>query len=93
MDNELPILKGGERKKAARRTEQAKGAILLGFMAFFVMYNKIGVINRALFCMFSTQALVFFMKCKFYKGCVEELNYEMTLTGQESRILTNYYFE
>ena len=54
MENQLPILKGGDRKKQARRTENAKGAILLGFMAFFVMYNKIGVINRALFCMFST---------------------------------------
>lgn len=81
MENELPILKGGERKKKARRAEQAKNAIFLAFMAFFCMYNKIGVINRALFCMFSTQALVFFTKCNFYKQCVEELNFEMTLTG------------
>ena len=43
--------------------------------------------------MFATQGLVFMTKCNFYKQCVEEINYEMTLTGQESRLLTNYYFE
>ena len=81
IENEMPILKGGERRKKARRAEQGKNAILLGAMAFFFLYNKIGVINRALFCMFATQGLVFMTKCNFYKQCVEEINYEMTLTG------------
>lgn len=31
-------------------------------------------------------------KCNFYRQCIESLNVEMTLTGQESRILTLYYF-
>ena len=45
-----------------------------------------------MFCMVSTQGLIFLTKSNFYKQCVEELNYEMTLTGQETRILMQYYF-
>ena len=93
MENEMPIMKGGERKKKAKRAEQAKNAILLSFMAFFFMYNRIGIVNRMMFCLVSTQGLIFLTKSNFYKQCVEELNYEMTLSGQESRILTQYYFE
>ena len=89
----MPIMKGGERKKKAKRAEQAKNAILLSFMAFFFMYNRIGFVNRMMFCLVSTQGLIFLTKSNFYKQCVEELNYEMTLTGQESRILTQYYFD
>mgnify|MGYP006114796589 FL=1 len=67
--------------------------ILLAAGAFFVFNRRIGIINRALLCMFTTQGLVFMTKCNFYKQCIEEINFEMTLTGQESRLLTNYYFE
>ena len=54
MENEMPIMKGGERKKKAKRAEQAKNAILLSFMAFFFMYNRIGFVNRMMFCLVST---------------------------------------
>ena len=88
----MPILKGGERKKTARRTEQAKNVIVIGVMAFFLMYNRMGLVNRVMFAIVSTQSLIFFTKCYFYKSVVDELNVEMTLTGQESRIMTRYYF-
>ena len=92
IDNELPILKGGERKKKAKRAEQTKNAILMSFLIFFLMYNRIGLVNRLMFCLVSTQGLIFMTKSNFYRQCVEELNYEMTLTGQETRILSQYYF-
>ena len=93
MENEMPILKGGERRKKGRKVEQGKNVILLAAGAFFCFNRRIGIINRALLCMFTTQALVFMTKCNFYKQCIDEINFEMTLTGQESRLLTNYYFE
>ena len=64
----------------------------MSFAAFFFLYNKIGFFNRLMFCLVSTQALVFVTKCNLYKQCVDELNFEMTLTGQESRILSMFYF-
>ena len=54
IENELPIMKGGERKKKARRAEQTKNAILLSMMAFFFMYNRIGFVNRMMFCLVAT---------------------------------------
>ena len=81
MENDLPILKGGERKKHAKRAEQIKNVIMISFMGFFFMYNRLGLVNRMMFCLVSSQGLVFLTKCNFYRQCVEELNYEMTLTG------------
>ena len=92
IENELPILKGGERKKLAKRAEQTKNAILISFCFLFFWNKRIGFINRLFLCMVGSQGLVYLTKSNFYRQCVEELNYEMTLTGQESRILTQYYF-
>ena len=92
MENEMPIMKGGERKKKAKRAEQIKNSIFVGGMVFFFMYNRIGLINRLMFCLVTTQGLIFMTKSNFYRQCIDEVNYEMTLTGQESRILTQYYF-
>ena len=91
IENELPILKGGERKKKAKRAEQTKNAILISACVFFFWNKRIGFINRLFICMMGSQGLVYLTKSNFYRQCVEELNYEMTLTGQESRILTQYY--
>ena len=93
MTNKLPILKGGERRKKAKRAEQIKTGVFIAFTAFFFMYNRMGVINRLMFCLLSSQGLTYLTKCNFYKQCVDELSYEMTVTGQESRILMQYYFE
>ena len=65
----------------------------MAFTAFFFMYNKMGVINRLMFCLLSSQGLTYLAKANFQKSCVDELTFEMTVTGQESRILTLYYFE
>ena len=77
----MPILKGGDRKKNAKRAEQFKNATLAGFFAFFILYKKIGLLNRLMFCLFASQGLVYFAKSNFYRMCVDELTYEMTLTG------------
>ena len=77
----MPILKGGERKKKAKQTERMKNAIFLGTMAFFLMYNRLGFINRLMFCLVTSSTLVFLTKGNFYRSTVEELNFEMTLTG------------
>ena len=92
ITNKLPILKGGERRKKAKRTEQIKIGVFMAFTAFFFMYNKMGVINRLMFCLLSSQGLSYFAKANFQKQCVDELSYEMTVTGQETRILVLYYF-
>ena len=81
MESQMPILKGGERKKKAKNAEYAKNIILLSFFVFFLMYNRMGFINRLFFCLVSSNSLVYMTKCNFYRGCVEELNYELTLTG------------
>ena len=81
MENELPIFKSGERQKKARRAERTKQGILVSFALFFFLYSKIGFFNRLMFCLVSTQSLVFLTKCYFYKQCIDELNFEMTLTG------------
>ena len=81
-------MRGGDRKKKARHAEQMRNGIYVGMMVFFFFYNKIGFVNRLMFCLVSSQSLVFMTKCNFYRQCIEELNTEMTLTGQESRILT-----
>ena len=65
----------------------------MAFTAFFFMYNKMGVINRLTFCLMSSQGLSYLAKANFQKQCVDELSYEMTVTGQEARILMLYYFE
>ena len=54
IENQMPILKGGERKKQAKRVEQTKNAIFVGAMVFFFMYNRIGFLNRMMFCLVST---------------------------------------
>ena len=54
MENDMPIMKGGERKKKAKRAEQVKNAIFVGGMVFFFMYNRIGLINRLMFCLVTT---------------------------------------
>mmetsp|Transcript_16543 Transcript_16543/g.28124 ORF Transcript_16543/g.28124 Transcript_16543/m.28124 type:complete len:100 (+) Transcript_16543:291-590(+) len=76
----------------ASNANNTKKVILFSFVAFFLMYNRLGFINRLLFCTIASQGLIFFTKCNYYKKCIDELNYEMTLAGQESRILTMYYF-
>ena len=65
---------------------------MAGFFAFFLFYNRIGILNRLMFCLFASQGLVYFAKSNFYRTCVDELTYEMTLTGQEARILTMFHF-
>lgn len=54
MENEMPILKGGERKKKARRTQQFKNATFVGLFAFFLFYKRIGILNRLMFCLLSS---------------------------------------
>ena len=81
MESSLPILKGGERKKRAKQTEFAKNIIILSFGVFFLVYNRMGIINRVFFCLAASQGLVYMTKTHFYKSCVEEVNYELTLTG------------
>ena len=54
IENDLPILKGGERKKKAQRAENMKNAILVSFMVFFCTFNRIGVINRIMLCLISS---------------------------------------
>ena len=54
MENQMPILKGGDRKKNAKRAEQFKNATLAGFFAFFILYKKIGLLNRLMFCLFAS---------------------------------------
>ena len=39
IENELPILKGGERKQKAKRAEQTKNVILISACVFF-FWNK-----------------------------------------------------
>ena len=91
--SKLPIMKGGERRKKAKRVEQIKLGVFMAFSAFFFMYNKMGIVNRLMFCLLSSQGLTYLAKSNFQKNAVDELSYEMTVTGQESRILMLYYFE
>ena len=64
----------------------------MGGLVFFMMYNRIGFANRLMFCLVTTQSMTYMTKANFYRSCVEELNTEMTLVGQEARILTTFYF-
>ncbi len=67
IENELPILKGGERKKLAKRAEQTKNAILISFCFFFFWNKRIGFINRLFLCMVGSQGLVYLTKSNFYR--------------------------
>jgi hypothetical protein len=46
--SDLPILQGGQRRQKARKTQMARGAIMLSGMLFFFSYTRMGILNRIL---------------------------------------------
>jgi hypothetical protein len=87
VNNDLPLLSGGQRRTKARKTQMFRGAVMLSGMLFFFFYTRMGVFNRILVALVACNSLIFFNKCIFYQKIVEEVAHEMTLTGQEARIL------
>ena len=69
-----------------------RGVIMLSGVLFFLFYTRMGIFNRMLFGLVVCNSLIFFNKTIFYQRVIEEVAHEMTLTGQEARILVRYYF-
>lgn len=65
---------------------------MMSGMLFFLFYSRMGMFNRLLVALIGSNSVIFFNKTIFYMQCVEEAAQEMTLTGQEARILIRYYF-
>jgi hypothetical protein len=87
INNDLPILSGGQRRTKARKVQMFRGVIMLSGILFFFLYTRMGIFNRILVSLVACNSLIFFNKCVFYQKIVEEVAREMTLTGQEARIL------
>ncbi len=87
MNNDMPILSGGQRRSKARKTNMMRGVIMLSGVVFFLFYTRMGIFNRMLFGLVVCNSLIFFNKTIFYQKVIEEVAHEMTLTGQEARIL------
>ena len=81
MNNDMPILSGGERRAKARKTNMLRGVIMLSGVVFFLFYTRMGIFNRMLFGLVVCNSLIFFNKTIFYQRVIEEVANEMTLTG------------
>ena len=66
--------------------------ILVAGFGFFIMYNRMGIINRLLLALVSCNVAVFVSKGMFYSSVVENAAAEMSITGQETRIQLRYRF-
>lgn len=66
VNNDLPILSGGQRRTKARKTQMFRGVIMLSGMLFFFFYTRMGIFNRILVSLVACNSLIFFNKCVFY---------------------------
>ncbi len=81
MNNDMPILSGGQRRAKARKTNLIRGVIMLSGVLFFLFYTRMGIFNRMFFGLVVCNSLIFLNKTVFYQRIVEEVAHEMTLTG------------
>jgi hypothetical protein len=64
-----------------------RGIIMMSGVMFFFFYTRMGMLNRILVALVGSNSLIFFNKSVFYQQVVEDVSQEMTLSGQEARIL------
>ena len=75
-----------------QKANYARQAIYLSGFIFFCYASRMGMINRLLVCLITSFTLIWVSKCYYYRRVVEDLGMDMTLAGQEARILLRYYF-
>mmetsp|Transcript_11506 Transcript_11506/g.10178 ORF Transcript_11506/g.10178 Transcript_11506/m.10178 type:complete len:119 (-) Transcript_11506:27-383(-) len=61
-------------------------------LVWFLMYSKIGMLNRMMIGLIGTNVLTFVSKGYFYSQVIEQAGDELSLVGQEARIQLRYYF-
>jgi hypothetical protein len=68
-----------------------KQGLMIGTFVFFFGFTKLGIINKVFWSMIVSQSLVFIHKCNFYQRMIEDVATQMTLSGQEARILLKWH--
>lgn len=86
VNNDVPLLKDKGRKKKVRMLAMARNGIMVSGVVFFLMYSRVGMLNRLLIALISTNLMIFVTKGYFYSKIVEDSAEELSLTGQETRI-------
>ena len=86
LNHKIPILKEMGRKKKIKNLNMAKNCIMVSGLVFFLMYSKIGILNRMMIGLIATNMMTFVAKGYFYSKVVEDAAEELSLVGQETRI-------
>jgi len=87
----MPLVSGVQAKKQHGQAEMMKQGLMIGTFVVFFGFTKLGMINKIFWSMIVSQSLVFVHKCNFYQRMIEDVASQMTLTGQEARIMVRYH--
>jgi len=92
VNNDMPVMRGGSKRSQARKTQMVRMFIVVASVGVFFFNTRMGLINRILISLIMGNSMLYLNKCLFYEKIVNEAKEEMTLTGQEARILVKYHF-
>ncbi|CAI2381419.1 unnamed protein product [Moneuplotes crassus] len=92
LNHKVPLLKNQERKRKIQTLGTLKSGIMISGVCFFLMYTKIGILNRMLIGLIATNICTFATKGYFYSRVIEDASQELSLVGQETRIQLRYHF-
>ena len=86
LNHKIPLLRDNTRKRKIQALSTAKNSIMISGLVFFLMYSRVGILNRMMIALIATNLMTFATKGYFYSKVIEGASEELSLVGQETRI-------